>query len=174
MKWKISTLAGLLVLGVSLVLVIAYISLYQPISSQPRTTNPANYGPQQHVQKWKLAARHVDKDLKVFNLSSPVPLDVECIKLKTNPPTPICIYSKGDFLSENYKRGIWEPKVLNILQKALRKDPDLGFIDIGANLGYYSLIVANMGHKVVAVEPLPIATSGVCRKRPCLPARERG
>lgn len=40
------------------------------------------------------------------------------------------------------------------LQNILQSNPSYGFIDIGANLGYFSLIIANMGHKVVAVEPL--------------------
>ena len=97
---------------------------------------------------------HLHSGVKVVNLSSPIPLKLECVRLKSKPPTPICIYSKGDLLSNIYRRGLWEADILESIQDALRKDPELGFIDIGANLGYYALIVANMGHQVVAVEPL--------------------
>ena len=39
------------------------------------------------------------------------------------------------------------------IQKLMRSDSDLGLLDLGANLGQFSLIVANMGHHVLAVEP---------------------
>ena len=32
-------------------------------------------------------------------------------------------------------------------------DPDIGLIDLGANIGAYTLPIAAMGHRVVAVEP---------------------
>ena len=35
-------------------------------------------------------------------------------------------------------------------------DPELGFIDIGANIGLYSLVALAMGHTVLAVEPFQV------------------
>ena len=35
-------------------------------------------------------------------------------------------------------------------------DPELGFIDIGANIGLYSLVPLAMGHTVLAVEPFQV------------------
>ena len=41
-------------------------------------------------------------------------------------------------------------------QNILYSDPDLGFIDIGANIGLYSLVALAIGHTVLAVEPLEV------------------
>ncbi len=38
-------------------------------------------------------------------------------------------------------------------QSVLKDNPDLCVIDLGANLGQYSLVAAKMGHRVLAVEP---------------------
>lgn len=80
----------------------------------------------------------------------------DCVQLKTVPPTPICLYdSKYDvFVSKQIRElGIWEGHIVDQFQKVLSMDSYLGVIDIGANLGQYSLIAAKMGHNVLAVEP---------------------
>ena len=52
--------------------------------------------------------------------------------------------------------GIWEPHIVKDFQNILYSDPDLGFIDIGANIGLYSLVALAMGHTVLAVEPFKV------------------
>ena len=46
--------------------------------------------------------------------------------------------------------GIWEPYITPILQMALNKYPESILIDVGANIGYYSLMAAKMGHTSIA------------------------
>ena len=57
---------------------------------------------------------------------------------------------------------MWEGGILKKQKKEKKKkafqsivlyDPHLGFIDIGANLGLYSLVAASMGHNVISIEP---------------------
>ena len=67
----------------------------------------------------------------------------------------ICIHpvQKDIYVSKSIKiGGIWEGHVLQVFQALLQTDPSLAVIDIGANIGQYSLLGATMGRKVVAVE----------------------
>ncbi len=50
------------------------------------------------------------------------------------------------------KRG-WENQETAAVLKWVEDDPDMGFIDIGANIGIYTLTLAMAGHQVVSVEP---------------------
>jgi len=80
-----------------------------------------------------------------------------CITMQLTPPTPICIYNMTEdkFISHDLlTTGIWEGHVLYDFIDVLRRDADVGVIDIGANIGVYSLVAAQMGHQVVSVEPL--------------------
>jgi FkbM family methyltransferase len=52
-----------------------------------------------------------------------------------------------------YYFGIWEPYLSRWIQGRL--SPGDTFIDIGANVGYYSLLVAKLGGQVVAIEAAP-------------------
>jgi FkbM family methyltransferase len=53
--------------------------------------------------------------------------------------------------------GIWEAQITALFQKLVK--PGMTFVDIGANIGYYSLLAAKLaGHtaKVYAFEPEPL------------------
>ena len=53
--------------------------------------------------------------------------------------------------------GIWEPEVTALVQRLLK--PGMTFVDVGANIGYYTLLAAKqLGHtgKVYAFEPEPL------------------
>jgi FkbM family methyltransferase len=55
-----------------------------------------------------------------------------------------------------YQFGIWEPHLTRWIQRTLR--PGDTFIDVGANIGYYTLLAARLvgpGGHVVAIEPSP-------------------
>ena len=54
------------------------------------------------------------------------------------------------------REGIWEQHIVKEFQNILYSDPDLGFIDIGANIGLHSLVALTMGYTVLAVEPLEV------------------
>ena len=76
---------------------------------------------------------------------------------------PLCIFDpKIDiYVSAAIKRGhgvVWEADhVQRVLQQLGTPREDMGLIDIGANLGVFSLAAATAGHKVVSVEPMPSA-----------------
>lgn len=50
--------------------------------------------------------------------------------------------------------GEWEPSVAAALRKHLK--PGTRFLDVGANLGYFSLLGASLGADVKAIEPNPV------------------
>jgi len=80
----------------------------------------------------------------------------ECVTTKMVPAFTICIHEKPDYISKILRQsGTWESHILNNMKKYLDKYPSAGLIDIGANLGVYSLYTAKYGRKVVAVEPFP-------------------
>ena len=82
--------------------------------------------------------------------------DFECMMLKTTPTVPICLYEdKVDvYVSKTIRStGLWEGHIMERFQDFLARDRSLGVIDVGANLGQYSLVAAAMGHTVLAVEP---------------------
>lgn len=56
------------------------------------------------------------------------------------------------FVSGNlHTQGVWEPQITALLQKALRQDTTSTLVDVGAHVGYYSLLAAAMGHKVISI-----------------------
>lgn len=66
-------------------------------------------------------------------------------------------------VSGTLSRGhTWEGNLVNIIISALEKSKDTAFVDIGANLGIYSLAAAKLGVKVIAIEPLKINVQRVC------------
>lgn len=82
-----------------------------------------------------------------------------CKDLKTNfGPVPICIYNvtQDDTISKLIvDTGQFEPSSVEFLLLCLTNDPELHFIDIGANIGTWTLPAAKFSHRhVVSVEPL--------------------
>ena len=94
---------------------------------------------------------------EVFNTRLKARNGFDCVNVKlTRPETQICIYDvKVDrYVSGGILRyGAYEMNELKLVQSWFRQDPELGLIDIGTNIGMYSLTMATMGHKVVSVEP---------------------
>lgn len=93
---------------------------------------------------------------EIYNVSRPFTAYYECVVTKTYPQVTICVFEehKDMFISHDIKHtGIWEPKVLHEYLEILHSHPQIGLLDLGANIGYYTLIAAKMGHPVVAVEP---------------------
>ncbi|GFR71693.1 hypothetical protein ElyMa_003819800 [Elysia marginata] len=89
---------------------------------------------------------HVSGDGSPFN----------CTISKTSPAFRICVHSKehDKYISAALlSSGLWEPFATRAYQQALTFHPDAAVVDIGANIGYYTLLAAAMGHSVVAVEP---------------------
>lgn len=87
-------------------------------------------------------------------------------KLKTNVgSTTIYIYdpSKDIWVSRDIIRyGSWEGKHINLILSLLRQDPDLRFVDIGSNVGVFTLAVALLGRRVLAVDALAMNIMRLC------------
>ena len=91
----------------------------------------------------------------VFDIKQPTNDTNECLVTKWNPPMNICIHPvKQDLVVSGSLRrnGYWEKNILQIFQRLLEKDPNLGVLDIGANIGVYSLLAAVLNRPTVAVE----------------------
>jgi FkbM family methyltransferase len=83
----------------------------------------------------------------------------ECIdtKMLYTLNTKLCIHDvKFDqHVSGQLKQhGLWEPNNVRSFIKQMMEVPDANFIDIGANIGLYTLIAAKYNRSVIAVEPL--------------------
>lgn len=60
-----------------------------------------------------------------------------------------------EFISRDLEdTGLWEPCITRTMQQVLELESNSIFIDIGANIGYYSLLAAKSGHYVISVEPV--------------------
>jgi FkbM family methyltransferase len=92
---------------------------------------------------------------------------MDCVELKTAyGPTPIYIHdiSVDRWVSGNVKRtGTWEPGNIQLIVSLLKKDPELGFMDLGSHMGVFSLSVAKFGRKVVSVDPLIENVQRLCK-----------
>lgn len=66
-------------------------------------------------------------------------------------------------ISEVLKRThVYEPDTAIVLFDILQTDPDMNFIDIGANIGVHTLPIAQHGRKVLAVEALHFNIEPLC------------
>ena len=45
---------------------------------------------------------------------------------------------------------MYEPGITYLIQQCLSNYPEALFMDLGANIGYYSLLAARSGHKTIA------------------------
>ena len=69
--------------------------------------------------------------------------------------TIICI-KPSDLISRIIeKQGCFEKKIVNNVIKAMKAHPTAMFLDVGSNIGMYSVLVAAMRRKVIAVDADP-------------------
>ncbi|XP_050403545.1 uncharacterized protein LOC126819486 [Patella vulgata] len=106
-----------------------------------------------------VATQGVDNEaFNVYDTHQNVDLTFNCVSLKLIiNSTKICVNDPllDKPISENLARkGVWEAQNLQEFQRALEACHDCGVIDLGANLGVYSLTSAVYGRQVLAVEPL--------------------
>ena len=60
------------------------------------------------------------------------------------------------------EKNEWEPKLMKIVTDVMHKDDTLDFIDIGSNVGAYTMTLAKMGRRVLAIEALPLTARMLC------------
>ena len=84
----------------------------------------------------------------------------ECVKTRMRQSVVnvrVCIHEPrfDRHLSAQLKlTGLWEPTNVRSFLRTLAEIGDANVLDIGANVGLYSLLAAKLGRHVIAVEPL--------------------
>lgn len=73
-------------------------------------------------------------------------------------PTSIDKWVSGRIIRE----GKWEEQHIQRIHKILKSDPSLIFLDIGANVGAFSLTMAELGNRVIAIDPLGDNVARLC------------
>jgi FkbM family methyltransferase len=57
-----------------------------------------------------------------------------------------------DWVQQEFeKSGVWEPRTTKYVETHLKAGQT--FVDVGANVGYYSILASKLGAKVLAFEP---------------------
>jgi FkbM family methyltransferase len=91
-----------------------------------------------------------------YDLNQENNYDFQCVQMRFTPPAPVCLYPlhKDIYVSASLANyGTWEAGMVQQYQRWLEEHPGSGVIDVGANLGVYSLVAAAMGRHIVSVEP---------------------
>ncbi|XP_061180172.1 uncharacterized protein LOC133188685 [Saccostrea echinata] len=73
-------------------------------------------------------------------------------------PTSIDKWVSGRIINE----GKWEEHHIQRIHRILRSDPSMIFLDIGSNVGAFSLTMAELGNPVIAVDALRDNTARLC------------
>ena len=79
--------------------------------------------------------------------------------------TPIHVYTteEDQWVSGNIiRQGMWEGHLVRRIHDILKNDPDVVFLDIGANVGVFSLTVAKLGRHTVSVDALAGNVACLC------------
>ena len=99
-------------------------------------------------------------DTKIVKHSTSPLLTNKCVPLKipdSHSTTPICVYdiSSDIWISRSLSSsGTWEEHIMIKIKHALDQDPNTTFLDLGCNIGVFTLMAARLGHIVVSVDPL--------------------
>lgn len=97
--------------------------------------------------------------IRVYDWSKPVTINPSCIPMKNLPKTTmICLFDPAEdvvFSNSIITSGLWDAPLVREFRYLLGRQSDLNLIDVGSNLGLYSLIAATLGHNAVCVEPFP-------------------
>lgn len=81
----------------------------------------------------------------------------QCLLLKTmHGSSPICIHNPevDEIISSVIsKTGSWEPNYLYAIGTVLNLNNEMKFLDLGCNIGVYTILAAQLRHKVIALDP---------------------
>jgi FkbM family methyltransferase len=67
----------------------------------------------------------------------------------------INLHDNKDYISRYIRTyGFWEKHATELVHQIIQLNRNIVFIDIGANIGYFSLLVASSGIKSIAFEPI--------------------
>ena len=95
-------------------------------------------------------------DVHDFSAPEEEGFDFDCVSTSTRPNVKICIFNDDEdiYVSKRLRSwGAWERHLTTAISQLMGFYSDPTFVDIGANLGIHSLVVAKLGFRVIAVEP---------------------
>ena len=103
-------------------------------------------------------------DCSVFlESSSSLPENIVHVAQAEHPFDMSLHDTKLEIISRSIKEeGCFECPILNSLLSALKKSPQASFIDIGGNIGMYSLYAASYGYNAVTFEPMKLNQERIC------------
>ncbi|CAF1572167.1 unnamed protein product [Adineta steineri] len=102
---------------------------------------------------------NISSNIHVVDLYATTPAKFQCIKTKkllNNISTTICLHEikRDKYVSGAYgdSISIWEEKQVTRILQLLTRHPHLHLIDIGANIGTYTMYAASLGRFVLAID----------------------
>ncbi|XP_005111165.1 uncharacterized protein LOC101855988 [Aplysia californica] len=115
--------------------------------------------PQSTIRPGGLSNLHPSVNVVKSYPSGELPYN-DCVPLPESPRAgvKICVYpSQNDiYVSKDLKEGrLFERHLIRQMADVLQSDPTLQFIDMGANIGIYTMFAAACGKTVLSVEMLP-------------------
>ncbi|CAF3835112.1 unnamed protein product [Adineta steineri] len=139
--------------------------------STKRSVNELNYSsstiPKKNSTKTPL---NISSYIEIIDFNKPINANFTCMKTKTLLHffnSSICVYdSKRDsFLSAAFRESIsiWDEEGVTRILRLLLRYPHLDFIDIGANIGTYTMYAAALGRFVLAIECFALNTDRIHR-----------
>jgi FkbM family methyltransferase len=101
----------------------------------------------------------MSSNIQLIDMQHTVERHFSCMKTKAlvnNISTSICVhnYRNDIYVSEAYRNNssIWEEEQVSRMLQLLIRHPDLDFIDVGANIGTYSMYAAALGRFVLGID----------------------
>ncbi|BFY99130.1 hypothetical protein BsWGS_02170 [Bradybaena similaris] len=85
----------------------------------------------------------------------------DCVRLKvpqSATPTKICVHYPQDdnFISNRLRdTGIWEQELVSQMEAFFQNNPDSQLVDLGCNIGAFTMFAASLSKPVLAVDILP-------------------
>ncbi|XP_005111170.2 uncharacterized protein LOC101856851 [Aplysia californica] len=152
---------AVLVVGIAVVcvtgLTIHY--LYQPVPQPLRMNTQPVLAPQSMIRAGGSSNLHPSVNVVKSYPNGELPYK-DCVPLPESPKTGVkmCVYpSQNDvYVSKDLKEGrLYESHLVHQMAEVLKSDPTLQFIDMGANIGVYTMFAAACGKTVLSVEMLP-------------------
>eukprot|EP01012_Entosiphon_sulcatum_P009811 TRINITY_DN15630_c0_g1_i2.p1 TRINITY_DN15630_c0_g1~~TRINITY_DN15630_c0_g1_i2.p1 ORF type:complete len:199 (-),score=30.94 TRINITY_DN15630_c0_g1_i2:416-991(-) len=95
---------------------------------------------------------------KIFSVEDekcPTAHPLHVVKSATAPPFTIAVHEQRDIVStEIISTGMWDVVKTRAIEKVLSNSSAALFVDVGANIGWFSLFAASLGRQVIAIEPM--------------------
>jgi FkbM family methyltransferase len=102
---------------------------------------------------------NISPNVHIVDLTAKISTKFQCIKTKTllnNFSTSICLHQtkKDKYISGAFQNStsIWEEDQVTRMLEFLIRHPHLHFLDIGANIGTYTMFIAALGRFVLAID----------------------